>query len=409
MPKTMIMSLGGSPEPLTRSIEANRPERIVFLASHDSVGLAGAVFEPLDFKPHAEYEITEDPNILFECYRAARRCVDRVTRYGIEPRDVTIDYTGGTKVMTAAVILATVGKPYGFNYVGGRERNKGGLGTVMDGREKLFREMSPWSVFAEEERRQVVTLFNRRRFAAVLEIIERCSWDLPVRIENYFRFVQPMAEGFLFWEQFKHAATLRRLDQGLLALKGYIKAYPDADLDAFSKQVGECRTFLDRVVANTDGLKKLHFLLVEDLLNNARRRVMDRRYDDATARIYRALELYGQVFFERVAGCSNGKVRPEIIPEELREEFVRKYRDPGKRLLKLPLTATFRYLKSVGHDVGKRYFERAEEIKKITSNRNESILAHGIKPISEHAIDTIFKTVSEFVQVTDFFDFPALP
>ena len=77
MHKIMIMSLGGSPEPLTRSIEVNRPERIVFMASPDSVSLAGKVFDSLDYKPHAEYEITEDPNILFECYRSARRCVDR--------------------------------------------------------------------------------------------------------------------------------------------------------------------------------------------------------------------------------------------------------------------------------------------------------------------------------------------
>lgn len=409
MPKIMIMSLGGSPEPLARSIEANRPERIVFLASHDSIAKAGKVFEPLDFKPYAEYEITQDPNILFESYRAARRCVDRVKKHGVRPQDVTVDYTGGTKVMTAALILATIGEPYRFNYVGGEQRNKEGLGTVKDGYEKLFREMSPWSIFAEEERRQVVTLFNRRRFAAVLEIIDCCSNDLPVQIESYFRFVRPVAEGLLLWEQFDHAAGLRRLDKGLLALKDYLKAYPDKDLEAFSNPLQECRDFLDRVIAETNGLKRLHLVLVEDLLNNAGRRIVDKRYDDAAARIYRALELYGQIYFEDVAGCSNAKVKPEIIPEELREEFTRKYRDPRSRFLKLPLTATFHYLKTVGHDAGIRYFERAKELKNITSNRNQSILAHGIKPIKEHACSSIFGTVSNFVQVTEFFDFPALP
>lgn len=246
MPTIMIMSLGGSPEPLTRSIQANRPERIVFLASHDSVVLTGKVFEPLDFTPSAEYEITEDPNILFESYKAARRCVDRAKKQGVRPEDVTVDYTGGTKVMTAALILATVGEPYSFNYVGGKQRNKGGLGIVMEGHEKLFREMSPWSVFAEEERRKVVTLFNRRRFAAVVEIIDGCTKDLPVEIENYFRFLGPMAAGFLLWEQFNHKVALRRLDKALLALWDYLKTYPDAYLQSFSDQVQECRRFLDR-------------------------------------------------------------------------------------------------------------------------------------------------------------------
>lgn len=407
--KIMIMSLGGSPEPLIQSLKTHVPERVVFLASHDSVTMSGDVFKHLDFKPVAEFEITENPNLMFECYKAARRCLDRVKKMGVSSDEIMVDYTGGTKVMTAALILATAGYHYRFNYVGGDRRNKDGVGTVIDGHEKMFAEMSPWSIFAEEERRQVITLFNRRRFAAVLEIIESCARELPLQIEQYFRFVRPVAAGFLFWEQFNHKTAFKRLEKGLLALEEYLKAYPAGDLKEFSDQVQGCMDFLNRIVKDTHGMKRLHFVLVEDLLNNARRRIMDKRFDDATARIYRALELYGQVCFEEVAGCSNGKVKAELIPEKLRDEFVRKYCDPGSRLLKLPLTATFEYLNAKGHDAGKKYFDRQEELKKITFNRNQSILAHGIRPITEHAITSIFETVSDFVQGRDFFDFPVLP
>ena len=407
-PKIMFMSLGGSPEPLIQSLKTHVPERVVFLASHDSVSLSRDVFKHLDFKPAVEYEITEDPNLMFECYKAARRCLDRVIRTGVSSDEIMVDYTGGTKVMTAALILATAGHHFRFNYVGGERRNKDGVGTVIDGHEKMFAEMSPWSIFAEEERRQVITLFNRRRFAAVLEIINCCTRELPLQIEHYFRFVHPVAEGFLFWEQFNHSAALKRLDRGLDALREYLKINPAADLKAFSDQVQECRRFLDRVITETNDMKKLHFILVKDLLNNAWRRIKDKRFDDATARIYRALELYGQVFFEEVAGCSNAKVKPDLIPEKLRQEFVRKYLYPGSRLLKLPLTATFIYLNAMGHDAGARYFEREKELKNITSNRNQSILAHGIRPIKEHEMNSIFQTVSDFVQVKNFFDFPTL-
>lgn len=43
MSALMIMSLGGSPEPLKKSIDTQKPERIVSLASHDSVALAGEI------------------------------------------------------------------------------------------------------------------------------------------------------------------------------------------------------------------------------------------------------------------------------------------------------------------------------------------------------------------------------
>ncbi|MDO9559797.1 MAG: hypothetical protein Q7I89_08950 [Syntrophales bacterium] len=149
MPKTMIMSLGGSPEPLNKSIVSHRPENIIFLASHDSVALAGDILKKLDFKPAAVYEITDDPNSMFECYKKARRCVDRTKKMGVAPQNVIVDYTGGTKVMTAALILATIGQPFQFNYVGGEQRNKNGLGVVMDGHEKMFAEMNPWWLLAK--------------------------------------------------------------------------------------------------------------------------------------------------------------------------------------------------------------------------------------------------------------------
>ena len=47
----------------------------------------------------------------------------------------------------------------------------------------------------------------------------------------------------------------------------------------------------------------------------------DGRYDDAAARIYRALELYGQIEFERVAGCSLCQDKSEVlgIPRKRKE------------------------------------------------------------------------------------------
>ena len=72
--KLMIMSLGGSTEPLKKSIQMHKPGCIVFPASHDSIALSGEIFKSIDYKPSTWYEITEDPNGMYECYKAARRC-----------------------------------------------------------------------------------------------------------------------------------------------------------------------------------------------------------------------------------------------------------------------------------------------------------------------------------------------
>jgi CRISPR-associated protein (TIGR02710 family) len=410
MSALMIMSLGGSPEPLRKSINAHQPEQIVFLASHDSVSLAGEILKSREPKPAAVYEITEDPNSMFESYKAARRCVDRAGKAGVLPANVVVDYTGGTKVMTAALILAAIGQPYRFNYVGGEKRNKNGLGTVLDGQERMFPEMNPWSIFAEEERRQIVTLFNRRRFSAVLEIIDTCSSrELPEEICSYFAFIRTLAEGLLCWEQFNHEVAGRKIGAGLIALANYLKSHPDPGLEAFSAGMRGCRDFLARLLQETDRLKRLHPILIDDLLNNARRRMADKRYDDAAARIYRALELYGQIIFQEVVGCSNSEVRPDAVPPEIRQEFMGKYYDETKRVLKLPMTATFDFLNRSGNEAGMRFFERKKEIKNIQSSRNESILAHGIRPVGERAAASIWGTVSDFLKFENQLDFPLLP
>ncbi len=405
------MTLGGSPEPLTKSIAEHKPERIIFFASHNSVIKAAEIVTLLNFKPQIEYEITEDPNSLYECYKAARRCVDRINKCKIEPKDIIVDYTGGTKVMTAALILATIGKPYQFNYVGGDQqgRNKDGLGTVINGNEKLYQEMSPWSIFAEEERRQIKTLFNRHRYAGVIEIIECCDKALPIEVKDYFSFVRPIAKGLLHWEQFNHRAALRSIEQGIKALERYSNAYNNTTLAFFNKMVQECRNFLNKIMEYTNKMQKLHPILVEDLLNNARRRIeKDKRYDDAAARLYRAIEMYGQILFEKATGHSTDKVPPNIIPETLRDEFNR-HLDSDKNFFKLPLTATYRYLKFIGDHIGVKFSQEEKKIKNILSTRNNSILAHGIKPISKHAISSIFNTVCDFLEINTFIDFPKLP
>ncbi|HOD70750.1 MAG: CRISPR-associated protein (Cas_Cas02710) [Deltaproteobacteria bacterium ADurb.BinA179] len=416
MPRVMIMSIGGSPEPLKASIAKYKPEQVIFFTSQDSTQIAGEVLSALDSRPKVFYEITENPNLLFECYKTARACVDRISSLGAQSHEVMVDYTGGTKVMSAALILATTGHPFLFNYVGGdfRDRDKNGLGTVVDGKEKMFSEMSPWSIYAEEERRQVIALFNHRRYAAVISIIDACSANqqCPARISDYFGFVRSFSEAFLLWEQFIHRAALRKIETSIRKFESYARRYTDPPLGVFAQNTQNLRSFLADLVEKTSGTqKKYDMSLVQDLVSNARRRMLDKRFDDAAARIYRALEMYGQVCFTEMAHCSNSEVKPDIVPESIRHEFIRRYENPSNHRLKLPLHATFVFLKEKGHDAGLRFFEQAtlKKMKDIQSNRNQSILAHGTKPVSEYEIDSMFETICEFLQIKTFIEFPELP
>lgn len=407
--KLMLMSLGGTPDPIIKSILTYTPEKVIFFASHASVPLSQTILEATSKKPALEFVITENPNSLYECYAKARKCIDRAHKTNFAPDEIMVDYTGGTKVMTAALLLASLGRSYRFNYVGGAVRDKNGLGPVVKGHEVMFSEASPWAFFAEEERRQVVTLFNCRRFSAVIEILTSLDREMPPKITDYFGFILPLAQGFLLWDQFSHKSAQRFLEKGIMNIEKYMKVHGDNGLESFLRELKICKTHLSELLLKTNGLQKDDPSLINDLLNNARRKMADKRFDDAAARIYRALELYGQIIFKDVAKCENSKVKLNIIPDRLRDDFKKKYFDPYTKHLKLPQTATFEYLKAMGHEAGNRFFKNLNEIKNIQSNRNSSILAHGRTPVSEKGAESIFKTVSGFVDETDFFDFPKLP
>lgn len=77
-----------------KCIEEHKQERIIFLASPDSVVLTGEILKGSEPNPAAVYEITKDPNYMFDAYKAAWRCVDRAGKAGTSPEDVVVDYTG---------------------------------------------------------------------------------------------------------------------------------------------------------------------------------------------------------------------------------------------------------------------------------------------------------------------------
>ena len=80
-------------------------------------------------------------------------------------------------------------------------------------------------------------------------------------------------------------------------------------------------------------------------------------------------------------------MNPASLPESIREEYGHKYSDKPGAALKLPLFATFNALQIMGREVGRAFFEKADEIKQILSARNDSVLAHGTTPVSQETYE----------------------
>jgi CRISPR-associated protein (TIGR02710 family) len=187
------------------------------------------------------------------------------------------------------------------------------------------------------------------------------------------------------------------LYQGLAFIAGGYEQWDKMDTDAAIKNLEEAEHYLEKVrefkgvsevmkkiQANIYALRKVkesnEESIILNLYSNALRRIRERKFDDALARLYSTLERITQHQLEKyrieTSNPDYSNLPPEIV-EKFKESL-------GFLPTELELKKNAILLILLGNPIGK-------EIEKIGYRkflgligiRNSSILAHGIKPVSE--------------------------
>ena len=410
----LLASLGGSPEPLVVSICTHRPEWVFFLASQAStVKLVDVMLQTKEkgCSFQQEMELVDDPADLVHCYERAVALVNRALAKGFRGDDIIVDYTGGTKTMTAAMALAALGKGVSFAYVSGSKRTKDGLGVVEDGFEEVRHAVSPWQLFAVEEQKRLQMLFNTYQFEGAQRIAEYLEPRVGYTEAVFYRVAALAAKGYGAWDLFNHVAAERRLAE----LSAQLERLPNLQsprkeqVQGFKQRVKEHHDLVAKIVEESGKGAKPSRLLVLDLLANANRRAKQGKVDDAVARLYRALEMLAQAVFWEEFHIETASVPEDFVPESLKEEF-HKYRRSDGKGYKIPLTAAYTLLRETGHTLGVRFAARSDELLKVLGARNSSILAHGTRPLRPETYETFQRIILEFVGVQnkDLVSFPEL-
>jgi CRISPR-associated protein (TIGR02710 family) len=412
MPQAMIVSLGGSPEPLIKTLSEQKPTIVCFLASQASVDFVGKIKESVA-QTGATFArdhkvLVDDPDDLAHCYQKALVCADWVSAQGAPAAEVIVDYTGGTKTMSAAVVLATVSRGFRFSYVGGTQRTKGGVGIVESGSEVIHVGVNPWDLFAVQERQRLAQHFNSYQFTACRTLIQDARNRLSVEEQRRFDVLSILVEGYEAWDSFNHRRGLKRLDEARAKLQHLVDLKAEGFLSSLMPQLVENRLFLQQLKDETHDFQQLHALLLNDLLANAKRRIDEGKFDDAAARLYRLVEMMGQLAVQQLCNAETGNFPAKEIPEVIREEFVRRYRDAKDEKIKLPLEATYRVLQEKGNDVGRRFFQDQGRFGNLQQARNHSILAHGMIPLEEKRVRELLEFVTALMPLQDEPRFPKL-
>ncbi|OQA17126.1 MAG: CRISPR-associated protein (Cas_Cas02710) [Chloroflexi bacterium ADurb.Bin360] len=138
---------------------------------------------------------------------------------------------------------------------------------------------------------------------------------------------------------------------------------------------------------------------VLDLLNNAQRRAARGRYDDAVARLYRAIEMLAQIRLkQREPSLEASDLQVNLLPEALRSKY-EALREPAERgKIRLGLRQDYDLLAELSDPLGNVYQGLSERLLQALLCRNESILAHGQKPITQTQWNEIWGIAERLVR-----------
>lgn len=383
--RILVLTVGGSPQPLVTSLKKGNPDKVIFLCSADSPLTKGSytmvegVLQDAgrDTSSSAIVEIQRFDDFN-DCYAAGLRTLERLRQEHPEA-EIIADYTGGTKSMSAGLAAAVLDCPgVVLGLVQGDRTN---LIKVSNGTQSL-RLTQAHKAILERQKRVVTSFFERYDYAAAASLVENILGfpDLPPSESQLWQQWLVEARAWDSWDRFDHAAAWKLIHP---RRKEYLKLVMFLQACIHSRRTLE-EKFKDIALEGIGATEKGHgYELVEDLYLNAQRRAAQSRYDDAVARLYRALELLAQARLKMQHEIDTSDVNPEKLPEPLRK----KYQGTNGSRATLALTPAFALLLDLSQfhnePLGKLYQVHRQRLREFLKIRNSSILAHGTIPVTE--------------------------
>ncbi|SDZ03152.1 TIGR02710 family CRISPR-associated CARF protein [Tindallia californiensis] len=427
MYKNLIITVGDSKAPILTSVKRIKPVHIVFICSDDKDGTKGSYTQIWDEKddrrmqgqevkeaapPKAcdacgnvprwnnepsistqlglsqdQFDIVkiQNPDNIQDCYNAAKEGIHLLINKA-PSFQVVADYTGATKTMSYGLISASMDHgQIEIMVVTGKRRD---LVKVADGTQRVTN--SNWKgQMIEKQINQMKDCIADYQYEACIEIGNQLSSHINAGSEECekVQFYATIAEGLKYWDLFNYQKAKELLSD-------------------YGPDMGRYLGYLGNVINNLEDMnngkdnkvkpKKISMALLFDVMRNAERKIMQGKYDDAVARVYRALELMAQIGLR----YQNPSIDTAEVPvEHMPESFIKQrgYTDE-KQTFSLGLIASYELLRAQNHPIGRVFAKKEEKLKDLLNTRNNSFMAHGYAPFTEKRTKMFYDFMLGFVK-----------
>ncbi len=364
-------------QPVIKSIKDSRADEAILIRSDDDKSAAGAqkvVDECKDI--NVFIQIIKDENNPNETYKTG---LEAVLNCGADIDEVYINYTAGTKAMTAGLVLAGVmAGCRNFFYVGGSQRDKE-TGRVKSGFMDKVNLSSLTFVSIDYGRKKIIDFFNSQEFIAAEKVMEDLKKDYGTvsNHEDENLFFEEMIKAYKLWSMgsFEEAA-------GSFKKITVKPEYKKRFAPGFEKQIYENKAVINMLNKN------LHMMVFERAA--AALRAKDKGYFNLAAEyIYSALECMAHLMMLEI-GIDKSKVNPEKL-KNLGIDFS----DLVAGEQGIGLWKAFQILDRAKNKLAGEIVNDSDLLNDLKT-RNEMI--HGGKMVTEKQADKFFESASKYFE-----------
>ena len=340
------------------------PSRVVVLATKDSVPNGERIVKALGLPPAQQrIRVIKSAQSLDEAYLATTQEIERLLQAGVNEHDIILQYTAGTKVMSAGAVLAAVNhgvRSLRYLYSSGPKGTSTPVTTSIA------------AVVADSKFQLAVKFTEELRFRPANDIIREMPLEqLTAEQQEYARALLDLTYAYADWDNFRVKDFLRRYR----ACESCLKDFPALAKFRITSHHMVALASIRKANAMDDSFPDE---LIIDIVNNAIRRLVERRADDAIIRLHRAAELYAQALLKENYGIRTDDVEIRKVPPRNRMAFEsERHLDDAK--IKLGLRKSYELLEILGHPVGAA-FRAHQNFRNILDERRNFVLAHGTRP-----------------------------
>ena len=255
--KALLISVGKGIEPVIWTINRLRPECLCFFTSEEDKHIIDREIVPKLEQPPRQWDqmVTPDADDLIKCCQVLVKDLSRLlSRWDVDPSQLVVDYAGGTRVMSAALMLCSINHSSVYRYV------------TAEGKEQDIPHVNPWDELVIEERKQAAAHFNRARYREAADYFLKIQQRVSGGQKPLYKALANFSLGYAFWDALDYRSAWNKLQESKKALDMATLFGGPAGLKNLVSAAKENLLFLEKMTMGSQEVKPEILL---DLLANA--------------------------------------------------------------------------------------------------------------------------------------------